>query len=194
MGWPRKVLSQGSPVRREATEDDESKLPGVKWTPEQRAELEAAFERTERLIVSGRLPMKRTAADRAARYRLHNHGRPPRKFGHIGQKGDIWEARFIVGRDPKTGKPVYHYKYGFPTKGAAEAYMNAVLRGEQPETVRVISQRELQQLESLQAKADRFREKLEAAVRAGAKVESGPCHLPARARDGAEKDEGGPDA
>ena len=40
-----------------------------------------------------------------------------------------------------------------------------------------VSQSELRMLPSLQAKADRFREKLEAVVRSGAKVEPGPLQL-----------------
>jgi len=90
-----------------------------------------------------------------------------------------WRVAVPVGRDPATGKQLYHYKSIRGSKKDAEAYLHWIntmlLVGQRfPAT---ISQSELRQLQALQAKADRFREKLEAAVQAGAKVEPGELAL-----------------
>lgn len=64
---------------------------------------------------------------RLLRAQYVNGGRKKRAFGHICQSGKVWRARFIIGRDD-AGKPIFHSK-SFPTKAAAERYMNVVRRG-----------------------------------------------------------------
>ena len=98
---------------------------------------------------------------------------------HIESAGDRrWRVIVPVGKDVD-GKQLHHYKSIRGSKRDAEAYFRWVnsmlLTGQRfPATV---SQSELRMLQALQEKADRFREKLIAAVQAGAKVEPGPLHL-----------------
>ena len=94
-----------------------------------------------------------------------------------------WRVIIPVGRDPATSKKVRHFKSLRGSKADAQRYVdwiNSLLSSGQaiPATV---SQSELGKLQALQAKADKFREKLQAAVRDGAIVEPGALELPAAA-------------
>ena len=93
-----------------------------------------------------------------------------------------WNVRIPAGRDPATGKMLHHSKAIRGSKADAQRYVdwiNGLLSSGQAVTT-TVSQSQLRALQALQAKADKFRQKLQAAVKAGAIVEPGPCHLSAQ--------------
>jgi len=90
-----------------------------------------------------------------------------------------WHVILPIGKDPITGKKLVHHKAIRGSKADAQRYVdwiNGLLSSGQavPATV---SQSQLREVQKLQEKADRFREKLESAVRAGAQVEPGPLKI-----------------
>jgi len=90
-----------------------------------------------------------------------------------------WNVRIPAGRDPATGKPLHHSKAIRGSKADAQKYVGwitSLLSSGQAVTT-TVSQSQLRELQALQAKADKFRQKLEAAIKAGAKVEPGPLEL-----------------
>jgi hypothetical protein len=94
-----------------------------------------------------------------------------------------WNVRIPAGRDPSTGKMLHHSKAVRGSKADAQRYVdwiNGLLSSGQAITT-TVSQSQLRELQALQAKADKFRDKLQAAVKDGAIVEPGPGHLSARA-------------
>ena len=94
-----------------------------------------------------------------------------------------WNVRIPAGLDPATGKLLHHSKAIRGSKADAQRYVDwisGLLSSGQTVTT-TVSQSQLRELQVLQAKADRFREKLEGAIRTGATVEPGPRHLSAQA-------------
>lgn len=100
-------------------------------------------------------------------------GGPITAVGH-----QSWRVRIPLGRDP-AGKLLHHGKTLSGSKKNAQAYVDWItsMVAASESVTATVSQSELRKLHALQAKADWFREKLEAAMRAGAKVEPGPLHL-----------------
>jgi hypothetical protein len=93
-----------------------------------------------------------------------------------------WNVQIPTGRDPSTGKMLRHCKAIRGSKADAQRYVdwiNGLLSSGQAVTT-TVSQSQLRELNALQAKADKFRAKLQAAIMAGAIVEAGPCHLSAQ--------------
>ena len=90
-----------------------------------------------------------------------------------------WNICIPLGRDPATGKPLRHSKALRGSKGDAQRYVdwiNDLVRAGQNVTT-TVSQSQLRELQALEAKADRSRAKLQAAVRDGAIVEPGALEL-----------------
>jgi hypothetical protein len=84
-----------------------------------------------------------------------------------------------LGRDPATGKQLYHRK---PIRGPKmnarsyrDWYAGLIAAGEPPKET--VSQAELEGLRDLESKAAEFKEKLLARVLAGGKVQPGPRSL-----------------
>ena len=101
----------------------------------------------------------------------------------IESSGDRrWRVILPIGKDPITGKKLVHHKAIRGSKADAQRYVdwiNGLLSSGQAFTA-TVSQSQLRELQALQAKADKFRDKLRAAVKAGAIVEPGPCNLSAQ--------------
>jgi hypothetical protein len=93
-----------------------------------------------------------------------------------------WNVRIPTGSDPATGKMLHHSKAIHGSKADAQRYVdwiNGLLSSGQAVTT-TVSQSQLRELQTLQARADKLRDKLRAAVNADAIVEPGPCHLTAQ--------------
>jgi len=92
-----------------------------------------------------------------------------------------WRVTVVIGRSSENRKLVRHEKTIRGTKKEAQLYGGWVKSlanaGQFSKSAGTISQAELKELHALQAKADRFRYKLKAAVRAGSKVEPGALNL-----------------
>lgn len=90
-----------------------------------------------------------------------------------------WNVCIPTGSDPATGKPVRHSKAIRGSKADAQRYVDwitGLLNSGQAVTT-TVSQSQLRELQALQAKADKFRAKLQAAVRDGEIVEPGALEL-----------------
>jgi hypothetical protein len=90
-----------------------------------------------------------------------------------------WNVCIPLGSDSATGKPLRHSKALRGSKADAQRYVDwihdLVIAGQNVTTT--VSQSQLRELWSLVAKADKFRAKLQAAVRDGAKLEPGPLKI-----------------
>lgn len=105
---------------------------------------------------------------------------PPSEDQYIVGYGLRWTVTVPLGRDPATGKQLYHRKSLHGPKINARAYrdwyVGLVVAGEPPKET--VSQSELKELGDLELKAAAFKGKLLARVHAGAKVQPGPRSLP----------------
>jgi hypothetical protein len=103
----------------------------------------------------------------------------PNEDKHIVGYGLRWTVMLPLGRDPSTGKQLYHRKPIRGPKMNARAYRDwyagLIAAGEPPKET--VSQAELNELGDLELKAAQFKEKLFARVRAGGKVQPGPRSL-----------------
>jgi len=80
-----------------------------------------------------------------------------------------------LGRDPATRKLFQHHKIISGAKKDAEAYRTwASLVASDATDLKTISQTELGELRALEEAAAKYREKVRAAIQAGAQVEPGP--------------------
>ena len=88
-----------------------------------------------------------------------------------------WRVRVAIGRTGSSSRP--HEKTIRGTKKEAQAYADWVkeLAASGHGVTSTVSQSELKELHVFQARADRFRTKLQAAVSAGAKIEPGALKL-----------------
>ena len=97
----------------------------------------------------------------------------------------VEHPEFPPGAILPQGKLLHHSKAIRGSKADAQRYVNwvgaAFLLSSGQAFAATVSQSQLRELQALQAKVDRFREKLEGAIRTGATVEPGPRHLSAQA-------------